>query len=104
MKFTKIGIFAAIAAMATGGGVIQTAQSLTNSIDHQQQNLTNAKVLANKNASAKAKKQTQKRAERSNYHSNNYWLMPVNKESFKQAQRKQIKKRSVRKAKRNGQV
>jgi len=32
------------------------------------------------------------------------WLMPVNKESFKQSRRKQLAKRSARKAKRNGQA
>ena len=33
-----------------------------------------------------------------------YWLKPVNKESFKQARRKQLKSRAKRAAKKKGQV
>lgn len=59
---------------------------------------------ANTNRTGVLRKSKAERARRQYGYHRETFLMPVNKESFKQARRKQLKKRAVRKAKRNGQA
>lgn len=83
----------ALASISGGATVVPANASLT--LDN------NKGSFKRISTSSKTDVKVQKRAERS-YHRypKSYWLMPVNKESFKQARRKQLKQRAFKKQKR----
>ena len=95
----KIALVAAALAATTGlsaapAATVATVDTQSNSV-HQSKANTNQKA---KGRSSKAIRLTSSASYR------NRWLIPVNKESFKQGRRKQLAKRSLKKAKKQGRA
>ncbi len=99
-RISKGLLVAAIAGAMSSGGVAPTASAPT--VEKQSSNISQ-KQQATKRTSSHAIKVSAAIRETGRY-SGYSWLIPVNKESFKQSRRKQLKLRSKKKAKRNGQA
>ena len=71
-------------------------------VDTQSNSVHQSKATVNNKAKARSGAKVARLS--TGYRHKSYWLMPVNKETFKQSRRKQLKRRAKNKAKRNGQA
>ena len=85
----------AILGMGSAGSIATGATNQSNEVS--------AKATTGTKATQSKRIVKANRLTSSHFH-RNYWLIPVNKETFKQSRRKQLKDRSVRKAKKRGQT
>lgn len=94
-------IAAAIASMGLGstGGITTGSVGV---VDTQSSSVHQSKATTNHKAKARSGAKVARLS--TGYRHKSYWLIPVNKESFKQSRRKQLKLRAKTKAKRNGQA
>ncbi len=98
----KIAIISAALAMTGLSATAPTATVAQPTVDTQNTSVQQAKGSTNKNnATLKTQKVTRLTSTR---RAGYWWLTPTNKESFKQSRRKQLAKKSKRKAKKNGQA
>ena len=90
-----VGAMAGGAAPVVTGGVGLTTTDTGSNVSAK--STTGTKATVNKNGSKANRLTSSRRAGR-------YWLIPNNKESFKQGRRKQLAKRSFKKAKKQGRA
>jgi len=92
-RMGKLALMTALAAAASGGvATVASSPSVTSQSTAQHQTATTSQI-------EKASKQIKATRLTSSRRAGYQWLKPTNKESFKQARRKQLKKRAKRKAK-----
>ena len=100
---SRIGKSVIISAIAATMGMGATPASTVTSSGVDNQGNSQASVKGSMNQKSKAKQtKTNRLTSSRNYRYR--WLTVVNKESFKQSRRKQLKLRSKKKARRNGQA
>lgn len=97
-------VAAAALAVSMGGGGVPSINVASPAVDSERSNAQSSKATnVNKRTHAK-KRMSAARLTSSNNYGRYRFLKPVNKESFKQARRKQLAKKSYRKAKKKGQA